>query len=100
MMDAHYQVLAEAVVTSCGDKFDLGQIIATVEDDNSEIEVSCQKNKVESFVDPGAQLSWDVHRSLSSIRKDMTIPGQKPWSKCKFTLFPDGTFKFDVEYED
>jgi hypothetical protein len=43
---------------------------------------------------------YNVYKSLKEIRKAMTIPGQTPWSRCTFTLFPDGKFKFDVEYDD
>jgi hypothetical protein len=44
--------------------------------------------------------AYKISKALLDIRTQMTVPGQAPWSRCTFTLFPDGKFRFDVEYDD
>lgn len=47
---------------------------------------------------PGDVLtSSRVDDVLKDLRKQWPGP---PWSRCTFTLFPNGEFKFDVAYDD
>jgi hypothetical protein len=72
-----------------------------VEASSSELEFAFKtKSKEENWIVPDFDDTDAISKKLFVIRQSMTLPGQKPWSKCKFTLFPDGTFKFDVEYDD
>jgi hypothetical protein len=96
-----YGALANALTVICPNDFTEAKIEAEVHDDWSKTVYTC---KVDSNWSQGLEApvdaDFEVDEALVDIRKAMTVPGQKPWSKCKFTLFPDGTFKFDVEYDD
>jgi hypothetical protein len=100
-VETHYQTLAGAAIEVCPAIFERAQIVAEMEDDNGSIRYDCQLSDraIEGLTSDTAR-DYSVYKAIKSIRTQMTIPGQKPWSKCKFTLFPDGTFKFDVEYDD
>jgi hypothetical protein len=58
------------------------------------------EQKLENWLIPDFNDTNKVSKKLLDIRAQMTVPGQAPWSRCTFTLFPDGKFKFDVEYDD
>ena len=67
------------------------------------------KSKYYAFLESGEKKSYIIENivdddkvvnSVIDIREIMRVPGQDVWTKCKFTLFPDGNFKFDVEYDD
>jgi len=95
-----YEVLASAIIQAGDADFDEKRLIATVEDDNSQIEVVHIKGTTEKYLQIDTRAGWESHKALVSLRRSMAVPGQQPWSKCVFTLFPDGRFKFDVSYDD
>ena len=43
---------------------------------------------------------FEIGERLRDLRAATKQDGREPWSRCTFTLFPDGEFKFDVEYDD
>lgn len=43
--------------------------------------------------------AFAIDGALHALREQSTASGM-PWSRCTFTLFPDGEFKFDVAYDD
>ncbi len=99
MQDA-YTLLGQILVATCNSNFDTAHISARLDEGFTDIEYVCVKNGEQSFALPAKGKGSQVHDALHEIRKQMTIPGQAPWSRCTFTLFPDGKFKFDVEYDD
>lgn len=99
-MQEPYAVLGQALSLACGVGFDSAQIRARLEDGFTEIEYVCADHGQERFVLPPSGQGSRAHDALHALRNEMTIPGQQPWSRCTFTLFPDGKFKFDVEYDD
>jgi hypothetical protein len=99
-MDAAYQEIAEYLNEACPAEYTKSIIDAAVGDDYSEQEVWCEGPFGKKQPDISAAKSFQIGRQLRTIRSQMTIPGQKPWTRCTFTLFPDGKFKFDVEYDD
>ncbi|MEW8563710.1 MAG: hypothetical protein AB2541_16500 [Candidatus Thiodiazotropha sp.] len=44
--------------------------------------------------------SFAIGDALRDLRSQMTTPGDKPWSRCTFTLYPDSKFNFAVQYDD
>jgi hypothetical protein len=100
-LDIAYQIFSSALVAACPPGFEQGQLVAEMADGYSDIRYDCRVNGVDRIgLESAIEQDLQVDAALHQLRTQMTIPGQKPWSKCKFTLFPDGTFKFDVEYED
>jgi hypothetical protein len=97
---SHYEILADVLTATCGNNYDSARIFAKLDDGHSELRYICVDKDKETIVEASTINGWNAHKALHAIRTQMTIPGQKPWSKCNFTLFPDGTFKFDVEYDD
>lgn len=99
-MQEAYAVLGQALALACGVDFESAQIRARLDDGFTEIEYVCTDQGQEKFVLPPAGQGSLAHDALHEIRKSMIIPGQEAWSRCTFTLFPDGKFKFDIEYDD
>ena len=100
-MSALYSVLAQGLLTICPGSFSSAVIDAELKDDWSNTVYRCETASGWSKGLPvQASVDFKVDDALHAIRKQMTIPGQTPWSRCTFTLFPDGKFKFDVEYDD
>jgi Protein of unknown function, DUF600 len=105
-MDAvadQYNYLSEAIVSSVPQGWQKAWISADeVEKDTAEItgDYVDHSGQEHWFSIESSDLAYKAADAVMTLNKLMTIPGQKPWSKCKFTLFPDGTFKFDVEYDD
>jgi hypothetical protein len=100
MMEALYSILALSLSEHCPSNFEKAWINAVVEDDFSKQRHTCLINGETKYPDIPTLETSKLGDALREIRKQMTIPGQKPWSRCTFTLFPDGKFKFDVEYDD
>lgn len=99
-MEALYGQIAQTLNSACPTAYRKAWIEAEVGDDWDDQTLWCETSDDRVQPDLDAKQSFQVGRNLREIRKSMAIPGQKPWSKCKFTLFPDGTFKFDVGYDD
>ncbi len=95
-----YEQIAIVLNEACPPGYTKAWIMAEVGDDWDDQEVWCETAAGKNQPDIEAQKQFKVGKSLRSIRASMTIPGEKPWSRCTFTLFPDGKFKFDVQYDD
>jgi hypothetical protein len=96
----HYEVIAESLTEICVGDFETARVIARISEGHSELRYICKDGERERTVEASSMTGWKVHKALHALQSDMTIPGQEPWSRCTFTLFPDGKFKFDVEYDD
>ena len=99
-MSNEYDFLASVLLSICPEEFSIGQINAELNEGHSKLSYSCTSGGEERYYSVDASRGWEVHKKLHSLRTEMTMPGQEPWSRCTFTLFPDGKFKFDVEYDD
>jgi hypothetical protein len=99
-MEALYQDIAVSLHAACPPGYRSAWIDAEVGDDWDDQTLWCEDASGRQQPELEISASFKVGRSLRKIRDQMTVPGQKPWSKCTFTLFPDGTFKFDVDYDD
>ena len=53
----------------------------------------------EQWLDPDPKVVARIGRAIRDLRSSMIEKGQNAWTSSVFTLLPDGTFKFDVEYE-
>lgn len=95
-----YTVLAAVLSAYCGSDFADAKIIARLDDGFSDVEYVCSTASKTSAFLPSILESSKVDDALHELRKSMTVDGEEPWSRCTFTLFPDGKFKFDVEYDD
>lgn len=98
---ALYQTLAKALIATCPDGFEEARIDAEMESDWSQKGYYC---KVGGEWSQGqsvpAEIDFDVDDALYDLRDMMQQDGRQPWSKCSFTLKPDGTFNLDVAYPD
>jgi hypothetical protein len=99
-MDTYYNNIAEIVLAACPENITRCWISAEVKDDWSEQEVWYENGNGKFQPDIESIAISKIADKLRAIRAQMTIPGQAPWSRCTFTLFPDGKFKFDVEYDN
>ncbi len=99
-MEAAYSAIALALSTNCPAGYSVATLSARMSDGFSDQEAWCEVDGVKVQPDIPTMEGWNASKALHEIRKQMTIPGQAPWSRCTFTLFPDGKFKFDVEYDD
>jgi hypothetical protein len=99
-MESLYGVMALALQSNCPDGFDKAFINARLSDGFSQQRYVCEKDGAQIYPDLSPNETSQIDDVLHELREAMTIPGQEPWSRCTFTLFPDGKFKFDVEYDD
>lgn len=99
-MEGAYMVLATVLSSHCGSDFSDAKIIARLAQGFSDVEYVCNIEAKSTAFLPDIMDSVKVDDALHELRDSMTIPGEDPWSRCTFTLFPDGKFKFDVEYDD
>jgi hypothetical protein len=96
-----YQSLAKEIIAYLPSGWKKAWIKSEIQDDMSESTYDYEDSDgKDQWFDPDAGNAAAVGRTLRGIRKSMATPGQESWSRCTFTLFPDGTFKFDVEYDD
>jgi Protein of unknown function, DUF600 len=97
-----YNIIAEIISNEAPVGWSQIRVPAAVESDNTEFSYFyTDQNNNEKWFDIGDSLKdMKIHNALKAIHAQMTVPGQAPWSRCTFTLFPDGKFKFDVEYDD
>jgi len=95
----HYQQLAEVALAQCPPSFRRVRLQAELDDGYAEIDLRCMSESEEKQITDYPDLAGvEMHEALDAIREEMgRLSGQR-WSKCVFQVFPDGTFKFDVEY--
>ncbi len=97
----NYQVIAQEIVSLCPANFDQAQLSGDLSEDGVVgIRLKCASSGDISKPRVGGMQAFNISKSLAELRKSMAIAGEEPWSRCTFTLFPDGKFKFDVEYDD
>lgn len=99
-MESAYQSLAIVLSDQCPPAFEMAWINADLAEGYSHVQYWYDINGevAQPIVMPMQKSAVDD--ALHDLRESMTMPGQEPWSRCTFTLFPDGKFKFDVEYDD
>jgi hypothetical protein len=99
-MDNLFSVLALALQANCANGFDKAWISAQISEDFSKQRYTCEKDGVVTYPDLSAIETSNIGDVLREIRQTMKQDDRDPWSRCTFTLFPDGKFTFDVEYDD
>jgi hypothetical protein len=99
-MESLYSIMALILSSNCPVDFDKAWINARLSEGFSQQRYTCQNNGALTYPDLSSEETSKIDDALHEIRSQMTIPGQKPWTRCTFTLFPDGKFKFDVQYDD
>jgi Protein of unknown function, DUF600 len=100
MSSSAYQAMASIIAENCPPKFDMAWFDAELEDGVSQMQYWYESTGSRKQPEISLMQKSELDDVLHNLRDSMTVSGQKPWSKCKFTLFPDGKFKFDVEYDD
>lgn len=99
-MSDPYQDIADILARLRAPDGNAVRLNATLDDAFSDLEYAQLNGEEATFVVPSPSDGAQVHTALHELRADMTMSGEAPWSRCTFTLFPDGKFKFDVEYDD
>lgn len=98
---AAYNQLAQALLSICPADFTEAEIVATLDTGWSETKYNCRtRSGFQSGLGAPAELDFRVDEALHNLRNLMQQSGQEPWSACVFKLHPNGTFKFEVSYED
>ncbi len=100
MMDADYQKIAQILNSTCPAGYSRAWVEAEVKPDWNKQRLWCEHEGKKEQPDIDALKQYQLGEHLTALQSSMTIPGEQPWSRCTFTLFPDGKFKFDVEYDD
>lgn len=101
MKDDAYAAIAKALISSAPVGWQKIIVYSSVEETVSKSMFDfINTDGKQTWFDPDSLTVAVVGRNFRDIRDSMTMPGQEPWSRCTFTLFPDGKFKFDVEYDD
>lgn len=99
-MNAHYQEIALILEEVCPAGYTKAWVEAEVKPDWNRQIIWCEIGNNKSQPDMDVLKQYSIGQNLTALQLEMTIPGEEPWSRCTFTLFPDGKFKFDVEYDD
>jgi hypothetical protein len=99
-MEVPYQSISEILNQICPSGYSKAWVEAEVKEDWNKQRLWYEKDGQNKQPDIDALKQYKLGEYLTEIQTQMTIPGQKPWSKCTFTLYPDGKFKFDVDYDD
>ncbi len=95
-----YQVIAEAMVAQAPEGWTMLELEAEVGDgyvDTGYRAVSTQAQR--SFALPDT-LQSDVEDALTDLQKSTEPFKSESWSRCVFTVFPNGRFKFDIVPDD
>lgn len=98
--EADFQAIAQAVLPPTQGGWSKAWLTGEVSDDHTDLEFGyVAEDGAKTFV-PAVLGRLKARDALKEVRKRMQRPGEVPWSRCTFNLFPDGRFKFDVEYDD
>lgn len=57
-------------------------------------------DKDRNYFTPSYEDNEAIHAGLVALRNRMQQDGKAKWSRCVFTLQPDGKFNLHVEYDD
>jgi hypothetical protein len=101
-MDEYYQTLSQILINNVPGPWVKMQIEAEVGDDwNRSKNLFWDKAEQRgSFAIDDYDDDERLGDTLTALREAMKTPGEKPWSHCTFTLHEDGSFKFNVQYDD
>jgi hypothetical protein len=98
---AAYQALANALMAVCPPDFTQARVTAEIKDDWSKVEYSCETpSGPKTGLAADADTDFTVDDALHDLRDMMKPAAGAPWSRCTFTLTPDGKFDFAVDYDD
>ena len=100
-VEQQYQKIAQNFTPALPAEWRKAWISGEVSSDHTDLEFGYEDDRGgESWIVPETTNRLEIRDALKSLRDIMAAPGQQPWSRCAFRLFPDGNFKFDVEYDD
>ena len=99
-MQIAYQTIASNLLQVCPTDFDRAWLKAKLDEGHAQTECWCESGGQETQPDVPSLATFNMARALHDLRDAMKQDGRAPWRSATFTLFPDGKFKFDVEYDD
>ena len=99
-MSEHHEEIATYLNEVCPSGYSKAWIDAEVSSSTSSNQYWCETEAGESQPEVSALTNVRVAKQLIGLREQMGGDDAAGWSRCTFTLFPDGKFKFDIHYDD
>jgi hypothetical protein len=98
---SNFQEVAKQMLPMIPEGYEKAVIHCKLSDGHSNLQFRYDgPTQKELNIDPDTTRAYRISQLLEDIQSETKQPGKQAWSRCTFTLFPDGKFKFDVEYDD
>ncbi|KQT31713.1 hypothetical protein ASG29_07220 [Sphingomonas sp. Leaf412] len=88
--------VAALLRAACPAGYERAWIEATVGDDWDEQTICCERRGERLQPDTGVAACFRIGRILREVRKSMHDDGNPRWSRCTFTIFPDGRHTLEM----
>ena len=97
----NFQVLAEEIISVCGDYFEKAIMDGKVDENYMDHRIIC----IDSDGNENLKLlkinkTEIVFDALYSIRENMSSNGEEKWTSYKFEINKSGALKFNVSYDN
>lgn len=99
-MDGYYTIIAQKLIDACPPGVTRAWLDAEVLEDTSSAQYWYEAGGKTGQPDLGSSDAFDISDALIDIRAKMVADGHEPWTRCTFTVFPDGRVKLDIHYPE
>ena len=99
-MSEHHEAIAAQLNDICPAGYSKAWIDAEVSSSTSSNQYWCEVAGGRQQPEVSPLTNVRVAKQLIGFREQMGGDTAAGWSRCTFTLFPDGQFKFDIHYDD
>lgn len=95
-----YQALGQLVADAIPEAWERACAYAEIEEDDNGLTYGYYVTPEEPAVERDFDTSYRFYFLFKELRRRFRQPGQSPWVKARFTLYPDGHFDLDVTYPE
>ena len=95
-----YKLIGQSIVSAIPEAWKRAAAYAEIEEDDNGLTygtyTAAIKPQEERYFEPADELYF----LFDELRRRFRQPGQSPWVKARFTLYPDGHFDLDITYPE
>ncbi len=95
-----YQALGRLIVEAIPEVWEQASAYAEIEEDDNGLTYGHYVTPEEPAVERDFDTSYRFYFLFKELRRRFRQPGQAPWVKARFTLYPDGHFDLDFTYPE